>query len=198
MHAYCRLFVLIDSSWADFMHTYSVLCRLFADLMHISCRVNGFQMQHRDRRGPIAPFFEGKGAEVAVLWPPVAPTTGAYAPGRSGPRGRRGAPPPGSGGCCRPIERSDSGGRRHLRERSAASFSTSSIRYRRRRLRGLQACARRGGAEGGAARATGAAAGEGPAGEGPATAASNGKEPIDGSPSAPPSAPPSTAPSAPP
>ncbi len=33
------------------------------------------QMQHRDRRGPITPFFKGKGAEVAVLWqPPPNPT----------------------------------------------------------------------------------------------------------------------------
>jgi hypothetical protein len=43
MHTYCRLLVQLDSSCADFMHTNSVLCRLFADLMHtLSRAANGF------------------------------------------------------------------------------------------------------------------------------------------------------------
>ncbi len=57
------------------MHTHSVLCRLFADLVHTLRRVNVFHSNAAPRpAGAHAPFFEGKGAdsaEVAVLWPPT-------------------------------------------------------------------------------------------------------------------------------
>ncbi len=58
------------------MHTDSVLCRLFADLVHTYRRVNVFHSNAALRlAGAHHSFFEGKGAEVAVLWqPPPNPT----------------------------------------------------------------------------------------------------------------------------
>jgi hypothetical protein len=143
------ILIAINSSYADFLHTESVLCRLFADLMHTLYRVNVFHsIQHRDWQGPIVPFFEGKGAEVAVLWPPPPdPTTLGERPtraagGASALLGEAAA----AGGGCRPIGRSGGCRRHHLRGRSAAVSPTSSIGYRRRRLQGLQTCARQRGA----------------------------------------------------
>jgi hypothetical protein len=64
MHSYCRFFVLIDSSCADFMHTDSVLCKLFADFVHTLSSVNVFHSNAAGR-----PAAAHHPAEVAVLWP---------------------------------------------------------------------------------------------------------------------------------
>jgi hypothetical protein len=134
MHTSCRLFVHIDSSCADFLHTNSVLWRPFADLVHALSRVNVFHSNATALPvGPSLPFVLGEGAEVAVQWPPPPPDPT--------PLGE--AAHEGGGGRCRPIGRSSGGGgcgcgRRHLRGRSAAVSPTHSIGYHCRLLLGLQ------------------------------------------------------------
>ncbi len=84
MHTYCILLVHIGSSCADMLHINSVLCRPFADLMHTLSRANEFNQMPPERRGPVDPFFEGEGTEVAVLWPPPQTPTSQdlWAPGQ--------------------------------------------------------------------------------------------------------------------
>jgi hypothetical protein len=108
---------------ADFLHTNIVLCRPFADLVHILSRVNVLNSNAaaRPAGGPSALYsslFKGEGAEVAVQWPPLPPELT--------PLGE--AAHEGVGDGCR----------RHRRGRgSAVSPTQSSIGYRRSRLRGL-------------------------------------------------------------
>ncbi len=52
MHTFCIHFVHIDSSCADFMHTDSVPCRLFADLVHTLRKVNVSHLNAPGRSGP--------------------------------------------------------------------------------------------------------------------------------------------------
>ncbi len=107
------------------MHTNSVLCRLFADLVHTLSSVIVFHSnEQRDRRGAVGPFFEGEGAEVAVNWPPPSQ---ALTPLWAMLRQRRAPPPP---------------PRLSTRVSRAKRRGRSSIGYRRRRLRG---CKTRGG-----------------------------------------------------
>jgi hypothetical protein len=78
MHTYCRSFVLIDSICADFMHTDSVLYRLFEDLAHTLLRVNVFHSDAAARpAGAHRPFLRGRrnsgGGAMA------AATAGSYA-----------------------------------------------------------------------------------------------------------------------
>ncbi len=56
-----QTFFLFDSSCADFMHTDSVLCRLFADLVHTLSRVIVFHSNAAARpAGGRRPFLRGR------------------------------------------------------------------------------------------------------------------------------------------
>ncbi len=78
MHTYCRLLVQLDSSCEDFMHTNSVLCRRFADLMHTSSRAaNGFHSNAPHTVWARWPFLRGLKSSGCAL---AATTTSSYAP----------------------------------------------------------------------------------------------------------------------
>jgi hypothetical protein len=109
MHTNCRLFVLIGSSCADFMNTDSVLCRLFADLIATGGGPSPLSSRAKEQR------WRCYDPHRWILHPWAKRPTRA-AGGASALLGEAAA----AGGGCRPIERSDGGGRRHLRERSAA------------------------------------------------------------------------------
>ncbi len=70
MHTYCKPFFLIDYSCADFMHTYSVLYGLFADLVHTLSRVNVFHSSAAALlavgRRPAEAAFEGEAAATVA------------------------------------------------------------------------------------------------------------------------------------
>jgi hypothetical protein len=122
MHTFCILFVHIDSSCADFMHTDSVLCRLFADLMHTYSRVNVFHSNAAPQPvGAHHSFLRGQSSRGGGA---MTATAESNAPGRSG----------GSGGGCRPFGRSCGGGRR-----GAATFEGEAQRSVRRRPSGTAA-----------------------------------------------------------
>jgi hypothetical protein len=77
MHTYCRPFFLIDYSCADFMHTYSVLCRLLADLVHTLSRVYVFHSNAAARpAGGRQPFLRGRSRGGGAL---AATAAGTYA-----------------------------------------------------------------------------------------------------------------------
>ncbi len=110
------------------MHTDSLLCRHFADLMHTLCRVNVFHSDAAPRQaGPLS--LRAKEQRWRCYDPhsriprPWAKRPMRAAGGASALLGEAAA----AGGGCRHTERSGGGGGRHLRGRSAAISPTSSI-----------------------------------------------------------------------
>jgi hypothetical protein len=97
MHTCCRLFVHIDSSCADFMHTDSVLCRLFADLVHTLRRVNVFHSNAAARpAGPGGGRLPNRGGGAMAAAPRSYAYLGEAAAAARGPAllGEAAVPPP--------------------------------------------------------------------------------------------------------
>jgi hypothetical protein len=97
MHTYCRLFVHIKSSCADFMHTDSVLCRLFADFEHILRRENVFHSYAAPRpAGPGGSPLPNRGGGAMAAAPGSYACLGEAAVAVAGPAllGEAAGPPP--------------------------------------------------------------------------------------------------------
>jgi len=95
MHTCCILFAHIDSSCADFMHTNSVLCRLFADLVHTLRRVNVFHSNAAARpAGPGVGPLPNRGGCAMAAAPRSYAFLGEAAVAGPALLGEAGGPPP--------------------------------------------------------------------------------------------------------